>query len=314
MVDPAPHRPRVRRRVEHRLVPQVSAMIAGIPKSGEMARARHRPARRARASSAATSPTWRRRPRRARGASSRPRSIAGTPCRECLRRLLGRRASSARSPRSRSRSAAGAIEEEDIDAVARCRRGKRIEPDGRMVLHAQPALYTLDGADGTPTRAASMPSSSASTSTSIAADGAPVRNLDLCGRRTPISGSRRSSPRRWPPGKACLTDEERELGVALVELGARGHQRLGLRRRHAGRPEPLSRSAAADITDDDRLAPSAPAAFQAERIKCFYGSAMASPARQSRHDRGRGPVDDSGGPVARGADEQPHHPRRNWSR
>jgi cell division protein FtsA len=74
---------------------------------------------------------------------------------------------------------------------------------------------------------------------------------------------------------ACLSAEERDLGVALVELGAEvtnvslhaGGMLVGLR------SVPLG---AKDITDDIA------AAFgvrrrDAERIKCFHGSAMTSP-------------------------------------
>src|SRR3546814_10098387 len=74
---------------------------------------------------------------------------------------------------------------------------------------------------------------------------------------------------------ACLSDEERDLGVALVELGAAvtnvsvfaGGMLLGLASLPFG---------AADITDD--IASSfGVRRSQAERMKCFYGSAMQSP-------------------------------------
>ncbi|MCZ8170658.1 MAG: hypothetical protein O9272_02855, partial [Brevundimonas sp.] len=39
------------------------------------------------------------------------------------------------------------IEDDDIEALLVAARDV-IQPDGRMVLHAQPAHYTLDGADG----------------------------------------------------------------------------------------------------------------------------------------------------------------------
>src|SRR4029079_5269019 len=74
---------------------------------------------------------------------------------------------------------------------------------------------------------------------------------------------------------ACLTEDERELGVALVEPGAEvtnvslhaGGILLGLRSMPLG---------AKDITDDIACAFGVQRR-DAERLKCFYGSAMTSP-------------------------------------
>ena len=81
-------------------------------------------------------------------------------------------------------------------------------------------------------------------------------------------------------GKACLSDEERELGVALVDLGA-GVTNVsvfscgmlaGLKSLPMG---------GRDITDDIAAA-FGTRRVEAERIKCFYGSAMMSP--RDNHD------------------------------
>ena len=53
----------------------------------------------------------------------------------------------------------------------------------------------------------------------IAAEPSPVRNLDLCVRSAHL-GVEAIVASPVAAGKACLSDEERELGVALVELGA----------------------------------------------------------------------------------------------
>jgi cell division protein FtsA len=74
---------------------------------------------------------------------------------------------------------------------------------------------------------------------------------------------------------ACLSEEERELGVALVEMGAEvtnvsvhlGGMLVGLRSIPLG---------ARDITNDIAGA-FAVQRRDAERLKCFYGSAMTSP-------------------------------------
>jgi cell division protein FtsA len=76
-------------------------------------------------------------------------------------------------------------------------------------------------------------------------------------------------------GMACLSDEERELGVALIEMGAEttnvalfaGGMIAGLTTLPHG---------ASDITDDIASAFGLRRA-QAERIKCFYGSAETNP-------------------------------------
>jgi len=95
---------------------------------------------------------------------------------------------------------------------------------------------------------------------------------------------------------ACLSEEERELGVALVELGA-GVTNVSL---HYGgilvglRSIPLG---AKDISDDIA------ATFgvnrrDAERLKCFYGSAMTSP--RDNHeliDASHGGADGNAEPV-----------------
>jgi cell division protein FtsA len=76
-------------------------------------------------------------------------------------------------------------------------------------------------------------------------------------------------------GLACLTSEERELGVALVEFGAAvtnvsvfiGGMLVGLETIQKG---------ASDITDDIASTFGIRRA-QAERLKCFHGSALTSP-------------------------------------
>jgi cell division protein FtsA len=113
----------------------------------------------------------------------------------------------------------------------------------------------------------------------VAADPSPVKNLDLCVRSAHL-GVEAIVASPVAAGKACLGDEERELGVALVELGAgvtnvslfAGGMLVGLKSLGYG---------AADITDDIAAAFGTRRA-EAERIKCFYGSAMTSP--RDNHD------------------------------
>ncbi|GAA0668510.1 cell division protein FtsA [Sphingomonas insulae] len=165
------------------------------------------------------------------------------------------------------------VEQQDIDALLAAGRNS-IDPQGRMVLHAQPALYTLDGLTGVKKPLGLHADRLGVHIHVVAADGSPVRNLDLCVRSAHLEvKSIIASP--VATGLACLSDEERELGVALVEIGAgitnvslfAGGMLVGLCSIPMG---------GQDITDDIASAFGTRRA-QAERMKCFHGSANASP-------------------------------------
>ena len=165
------------------------------------------------------------------------------------------------------------IEQHDIDELLAAGRGQ-IDPDGRMVLHAQPTLYTIDGLQGTKTPLGLHADRLAVDIHVVAAEASPVRNIDLVVRSAHLEvKSIVASP--IAAGTACLSDEERDIGVALVEYGAgvtnvslfAGGMLVGLASIPMG---------AADITDDIASAFGTRRA-DAERLKTFYGSAMASP-------------------------------------
>ncbi|MGQ0558137.1 MAG: cell division protein FtsA [Sphingosinicella sp.] len=170
------------------------------------------------------------------------------------------------------------ITDDDIDSLLKAGKDS-IDPRGRMILHAMPALYTIDGIPGIRRPRGLHADRLAVDIHIVAADPSPVRNLDLCVRSAHL-GVDAIVAAPVAAGKACLSEEERELGVALVELGAgvtnvsvfAGGMLAGLKSLPVG---------ARDITDDIA------AAFgtrrtEAERIKCFYGSAMMSP--RDNHD------------------------------
>ena len=170
------------------------------------------------------------------------------------------------------------VEQGDIDALLAAWRNS-IDPQGRMVLHAQPALYTLDGLTGVKKPLGLHADRLGVHIHVVAADGSPVRNLDLCVRSAHLEvKSIIASP--VATGLACLSEEERELGVALVELGAgitnvslfAGGMLVGLTSIAMG---------AADITDDIASA-FGTQRQHAERMKCVHGSANASP--RDNHD------------------------------
>jgi len=170
------------------------------------------------------------------------------------------------------------IEKQDIDALLTAGRDS-IDPQGRMILHAMPALYTLDGLQGVKKPLGLHADRLAVDIHVVSADPSPVRNLDLCVRSAHLGVSAIvASP--VAAGRSCLSEEERELGVALVELGGgvtnvsvfAGGMLVGLKSLPLG---------GMDITDD--IASSfGTRRSEAERIKCFYGSAMTSP--RDNHD------------------------------
>jgi len=165
------------------------------------------------------------------------------------------------------------VEQQDIDELLAAGRGS-IDEEGRMVLHAQPALYTLDRLHGVHKPLGLYADKLGVDIHIIAADPSPVRNIDLCVRSAHL-GVRAIVASPVAAGLAILSDEERELGVALVDLGAgvtnvslfAGGMLVGLASIPMG---------ARDITDDIASA-FGTRRDQAERIKCFHGSAMTSP-------------------------------------
>jgi cell division protein FtsA len=108
-------------------------------------------------------------------------------------------------------------------------------------------------------------------------------------------------------GHACLTAEERELGVAMVEFGGEvtnvsvygSGMLLGLVSIPIG---------SGDITDAIASAFGI-RRFQAERLKCVHGSAIASPADHKEMVPVNGPGEESAGPLARHADDKNRIPR-----
>lgn len=167
------------------------------------------------------------------------------------------------------------IEQGDIDELLQIGR-ESIDPDGRVVLHAQPTCFTINGTEGV-TRPLGMHADRLGVDIHVVlADGAPIANMELCVRNAYLNvNGIVAAP--VATGMACLSDEERDLGVALIEMGAgvtnvsvyAGGMLVGLHSIPIG---------ATDITDDIASAFGIRRS-QAERVKCFYGSAM-----QSRRD------------------------------
>lgn len=170
------------------------------------------------------------------------------------------------------------IEQADIDELLRAGHDA-IDPQGKMVLHAQPTRYTVDGLAGVKRPLGLHADKLGVDIHVVATDGSPVRNLDLCVRSAHLE-VRSIIAAPVATGLACLSEEERELGVALVEIGAgvtnvsvfQGGVLAGLASIPMG---------SADITDDIASA-FGTARSWAERTKCFHGSANLSP--RDNHD------------------------------
>ncbi|QUL36542.1 cell division protein FtsA [Erythrobacter sp. JK5] len=201
------------------------------------------------------------------------------------------------------------IEEEDVEHLLIAARDT-IQPDGRSVLHAQPAHYTLDGAHGVANPRGLHAERLGVDVHVMLADGAPVRNLMEAVQSAHLEVEAVvAAP--LASGYACLSEEERELGVALVEIGSdvtnvsvfAAGMLLGLRAVPMG---------SGDITDAVAGAFGI-RRYQAERLKCVSGSAIASPSDHREMIPVNGPNEsfgeDAGGPVARGADDKNRIPR-----
>jgi cell division protein FtsA len=192
------------------------------------------------------------------------------------------------------------IEEDDIDHLLAAARDM-LQPDGRMVLHAQPAHYTLDGAHGVANPKGLHAETLGVDVHVVMAEGAPVRNLIEAVQNAHLDvDAVVASP--LASAYACLSAEERDLGVALVEIGAQvtnvsvhaGGMLLGLRSIPVG---------STDITD--AIASSLGIRRnQAERLKCVSGSAIATPSDHREMISVSGPGEEHVLPLARGADEQ----------
>jgi len=170
------------------------------------------------------------------------------------------------------------VGQSDIDALLDAGR-QAINPGDRTILHAVPAFYTLDGLDGVKKPLGLHADKLAVDIHLVAAEPAPAANLDLCVRSAHL-GVEAIVASPVATGLSCLSEEERELGVALVELGA-GVTNVSVYAVGTLAGLKSIPMGAGDITDDIASAFGTRRA-EAERIKCFYGSASTTP--RDNHD------------------------------
>ena len=166
------------------------------------------------------------------------------------------------------------IEEEDVDHLLVTARDT-LEPDGRMVLHAQPAHYSVDGPHGVANPVGLYAEQLGVDVHILLADGAPIRNIITAVQSAHLTVEGVvAAP--IASAHAALTPEERELGTALIEIGSDVTNVAVLRNGmvQAMRAIPLG---SGDITD--AIASRFGIRRQhAQRLKCVSGSALASPS------------------------------------
>ncbi|MCW3798338.1 cell division protein FtsA [Sphingomonas sp. BN140010] len=182
------------------------------------------------------------------------------------------------------------VEQSDVEELLAAGRSA-IDRKGQVVLHANPALYSLDNVQGVVQPVGLHAERLGVDIHVIAADSGPLRNIDLTIRQAHL-GVRAIVASPIAASLSTLSQEERDLGVALVELGAEvtnvslhaGGMLVGLRSIPLG---------ARDITDDIACAFGV-TRRDAERMKCFHGSAMTSPRDNHEMVEARGHGSDDG--------------------
>lgn len=170
------------------------------------------------------------------------------------------------------------IEAADMTALLAAGRAQ-IDPGLRTVLHAQPALYTIDGLNGVANPIGFHADRLGMDIHVVTADRPPILNLDLVvrsahlGVKTIVASPAASS-------LAVLAREERELGVALVEIGA-GLTTIAVHIMGQLVGVASVPMGAGDITND--IASSfATRRVHAERLKTLHGAAITT--QKDNHD------------------------------
>ena len=157
----------------------------------------------------------------------------------------------------------------DIERLMTAAR-THVERDGRTLLHMNCISYRLDGAAGIGEPLGLAGRTLGADLHAVTADEAPLHNLLHVGRaRLPV-GSGPRARRRTPADLAATTEEERQLGVVAIDIGAGTTTLAAFARGHLLSTDvvPVGGN---HVTLDLAQALSAPA-YEAERIKKDYGT------------------------------------------
>ena len=148
-------------------------------------------------------------------------------------------------------------------------------PEGRDVLHAIPANYSVDDARGVRDPRGMFGERLGVEVHMVSGLRGPLRNLELCIERCHLTVAGIAvSP--YASGLACLVEDEMDLGVAVIDMGG-GTTTLGIFFEGAMVYCDAVPIGGNHITNDIARGLSTPLAH-AERMKTLYGSALASPS------------------------------------
>ncbi len=165
------------------------------------------------------------------------------------------------------------IERADLDHVHAEARA-RIEPAGRSILHAEPALYTLDGQNAVMNPLGLHAETLGVSIHILSAERSPMQNLETAVRSADLNVVRKiAAP--IAAARACLGKQERDLGVALVDMGA-GRTNVAIFAQGMLAGFSSIEMGGEDVTADVASALGTPRAA-AERLKALKGSASAVP-------------------------------------
>ena len=164
------------------------------------------------------------------------------------------------------------IAQSDLDKVLEVAKAKQLEGD-RQIVHALPMRYVLDDQLDIRDPKGMMGSRLEADVNIISAAKAPCRNVIRCVQRCnlDVSGVVVSS---YASAEATLIEDEKELGVALVDIGG-GTCDIAIYDQDALVYASVVPVGGNHITSDIARGLSTPI-HHAERIKTLYGSAMAS--------------------------------------
>lgn len=166
------------------------------------------------------------------------------------------------------------VQQVDIDRVLAAARTE-IDPNDKAIIHAFPACFMIDGAMALKPPIGMFGEKLSVAMHVISAQSGPVRNLETCVRRAHLNPTANVvSP--YASGLATLVEDEMDLGVACIDLGA-GTTGLSVFAQKALIHADILPIGGADITQAiarELLTPTE----HAERLKTLYGSAIATPA------------------------------------
>lgn len=167
-----------------------------------------------------------------------------------------------------------AVENQDIARALAAGR-EYAARDKRLVLHASPTGYSLDGSRGIKNPLGMFGQRLGVDMHGVTADQAPIRNLRLCVERCHVSVSMLvAAP--YASALAVATPDEIKLGVTCIDLGAGATTMAVFAEDHFVFTDAIA-TGGNHVTIDIARGLSTPL-DQAERIKTLYGSAFATPS------------------------------------